>query len=124
MKLRPKRKNIKMKNLLLTIGAVALTAMTINATAADTLLSPRATGNQIKQVPGAANDVNLVAANAATVSPRAVSNQIKTVAGTNNDVNPAIACAKDMNGTPKAVAECISHTTMPNCNPMAVAAAK
>lgn len=113
-----------MKNLLLTIGAVALTAMTINATAADTLLSPRAAGNQIKHVSGTANDANIVAANMATVSPRAAGNQLTTVAGTNNDVNQAIACAKNMTGTPRAVAECTSHTTMPACNPMTVAAAK
>jgi hypothetical protein len=113
-----------MKNLLLTLGAAALTAMTINATAADTLLSPRAVGNQIKQVSGTANDVNTVIVNTATVSPRAAGNQLTTVAGTSNDVNPAIACAKNMNGTPRAVAECVSHTTMPSCNPMTVAAAK
>ena len=115
---------MKTRNLLITLGAAAFAAITINATASDALLSPRAAGNQIKQVSGTANDVNLVGANRATISPRAVSNQIKTVAGTSNDVNPAIACAKSMNGSPKAVAECVSHTTMPGCQTVAVAAAK
>ena len=125
MKPRPKRKNIKMKNLLLTIGAVALTAMTINAAASDALLSPRAAASQIRQVPGTNSDPHLVnTTGILLVSPRAAGNQIAAVAGTSNDVNPAIACAKNMNGTPKAVAECISHTTMPACNPMTVAAAK
>lgn len=113
-----------MKNLLLTIGAVALTAMTINATASDSLVSPRAAGNQIKQVSGTHNDVNLVNTMGITLSPRAAGNQLTSATGTNNDVNPAIACAQSMNGTPRAVAECISHTTMPACNPMTVAAAK
>ena len=113
---------MKTRNLLLTIGAVTLTAMTINAAASDSLLSPRAAGNQIKQVAG----TTTVATPAATgtVSPRAAGNQIATVAGQSNEVNPAVACAKNMNGTPKAVAECVSHTTMPACNPMTVAAAK
>ena len=86
---------MKTRNLLLTLGAAAFAAITINATASDTLLSPRAAGNQIV-----------------------------TVAGQSNEVNPAVACAKNMNGTPKAVAECTSHTTMPACKPMAVASAK
>lgn len=115
---------MKIHNLLLNIGAVALTAMTINATASDALLSPRAAGNQIKHVSGTANDVNLVNTTRITFSPRAMGNQIAKVAGLNNDVNPAIACAKNMNGSPKAVAECVSHTTMPGCKIMAVASAK
>ena len=68
--------------------------------------------------------MNLVTASAATISPRAAGNQIATVAGTPGDVNPAAACAKNMNGTPKAVAECTSHTTMPSCKPVTLASAK
>ena len=112
------------RNLLLTLGAAAFAVITINATASDALLSPRAAGSQIQQVSGAAIDGNLVSANMATVSPRTFGGQIKTVAGTSNDVNPAIACAKGMNGTPKAVAECTSHTTMPSCKPVTLASAK
>lgn len=116
---------MKTRNLLVTLGAAAFAAVTINATASDAYLTPRAAGNQIKHVSGTNNDPNLVnTTGIALVSPRAAGNQIKTVAGTNNDVNPALACAKNMVGTPKAVAECTSHTTMPVCNPMAVAAAK
>ena len=115
---------MKTRNLLITLGAAAFAAITINATASEALLSPRAAGNQVQHVSGTANDVNFVSVNTATVSPRAASNQIKTVAGTSNDVNPAIACAKNMNGTPKAVAECTSHTTMPACKTVAVASAK
>ena len=53
------------------------------------------------------------------LSPRAQDNQIKTVKGANNDVNPALVCQKNMTGSPKAVAECSSHTTMPGCMKMA-----
>ena len=115
---------MKTRNLLITLGAAVFAAITINATASDTLLSPRAAGSQIKQVSGTANDVNTVAVNSTYLSPRAAGNQFKTVPGVANDVNPAIACAKNMNGSPKAVAECVSHTTMPACKPMAVVSAK
>ena len=115
---------MKTRNLLITLGAAAFAAITINATASDALLSPRAAGSQIQHVSGTANDVNLVNTTGITISPRATGNQIANVAGTNNDVNPAVACAKSMNGTPKAVAECVSHTTMPGCTTVAVAPLK
>ena len=115
---------MKTRNLLLTLGAAAFTAITINATASAVSLSPRAAGNQIPHVSGTANDAITVAANPATISPRAAGNQIVTVAGQSNEANPAIACAKNMNGSPRAVAECTSHTTMPACKPIAVASAK
>lgn len=104
---------MKTRNLLVTLGAAAFAAITISAAANDALLSPRAAGNQIKS----AADTTTVAAPVATatISPRAAGNQIATVAGTSTDVNPAIACARTMNGTPKAMAECTSHTTMPAC---------
>jgi len=113
---------MKTRNLLITLGAAAFAAIAINATASDALLSPRAAGNQIQQVAGTANAVTPAAT--ATISPRAAGNQIVTVAGQSNEVNPAVDCAKNMNGTPRAVAECTSHTSMPACKPMAVASAK
>ena len=115
---------MKTRNLLITLGAAAFAAITINASASDASLSPRAAGNQTQQASGTANEVKLVNPTGTAVSPRAAGNQIVTVAGQSNEVNPAIACAKNMSGTPKAVAECVSHTTMPACNPMAVASAK
>ena len=116
---------MKTRNLILTCGIAGFAAMSINANASDALLSPRAAGNQIKHVAGPNNDPNLLAASQSTLlSPRAAGNQIKTVASTSNDVNPAIACAANMKGSPKAVAECVSHTTMPGCQTMTVASAK
>jgi hypothetical protein len=115
---------MKTRNLLIALGAAAFAAITINATASNALLSPRVAGNHIQHVSSTANNVNTVAVNTATVSPRALGNQIKTVAGTNNDVNPAIACAKNMTASPKAVQACIESGTMSGCKTVAVAALK
>ena len=115
---------MKTRNLLITIGAAAFAAITINATASDALLSPRAAGNQIKHVSGTANDVNLVNTTGITVSPRAAGNQIATVAGVNNDVNYAVACAKTMTASPKAIQACIESGTMAGCKTVAVAPLK
>ena len=115
---------MKTRNLLITLGAAAFAAITINATASDTLLSPRAAGNQIQHVSGTANDVNLVNTTGITVSPRAAGNQIATVAGMSSDVNSAVACAKSMKGSPKAVQACIESGTMSGCKTVAVAPLK
>ena len=115
---------MKTRNLLITLGAAAFAAITINATASDTLLSPRAAGSQIQHVSGVNNDVNLVNTTGITVSPRTAGNQIATVAGQSNEVNPAIACAKNMNGSPKAVQACIESGTMSGCKTVAVAPLK
>jgi len=116
---------MKTRNLLITLGAAAFAAITINASASDASLSPRAAGNQVQHVSGVNNDANLVnTTSIVLVSPRAAGNQLTAAARTPNDLNPAIACAKNMNGTPKAVAECVSHTTMPGCQTVAVAPLK
>jgi len=49
------------------------------------------------------------------LSPRTAGNQIKVAKETQNFVNPALICRKTMIGSPRAVAECSSHTTMPGC---------
>lgn len=111
------------RNLFLTIGTVALTVITINATASEALLSPRAAGNQIKRSTNYVETQDLtsirVAPGLPLLSPRAAGNQIKYVSSTNNEVNLALACAKNMTGSnPKAIAECASHpsATMPCCS--------
>jgi hypothetical protein len=107
---------MKTRNLLITIGAAAFAAITINAAASDALLSPRAAGNQIKHVSGTANDVNLVNTTGIAASPRATGNQIAAVAGTSSEVNPAAMCAKNMPGSPRAIQACVEHPgTMPGC---------
>jgi hypothetical protein len=104
-----------MKTKILLLGA-AITAFTFSTFATDALLTPRQMDNQPKYVANPANDPDLLVASRSTsLSPRAYGSQIKTVAGVANDSNPAMNCAKNMNGTPKAVSECASHTTMPGC---------
>jgi len=115
---------MKTRNLLITLGAAAFAAITINATAGNALLSPRAAGNQIQQVSGTTGTANLATASTATISPRAAGNQIKTVAGTSNDVNSGLACAKNMTASPKAIQACIESGTMSGCKTVTVASAK
>jgi hypothetical protein len=43
------------------------------------------------------------------------------VKGVSVEVNPALVCLKTMRGSPKAAAECASHTSMPGCQTMAAA---
>lgn len=107
-----------MKTKVLVLGAV-ITAFAFTSFAAEPLLSPRAKDNQIKIVKSSVETptvtVAYVDSSAALLSPRAKDNQIKVVKGVANDVNPALVCQKTMTGSPKAVAECSSHTTMPGC---------
>ena len=77
---------MKARNLLITIGAAALAAITINVNASDALLSPRAAGNQIKVVSGSVETpvitVDYVTSvSPALLSPRTADNQIKVVKG-------------------------------------------
>ena len=117
---------MKTRILLATIGAAALTAITLNANAGDVLLSPRAAGNQIKHFAGRYNDPNLVdTTGIVIVSPRAAGNQTATVAGTNTETTPAMVCANNMTGSPKAIQACVEHPgTMPGCNLVTVAPLK
>jgi hypothetical protein len=107
-----------MNTKVLLLGA-ALTTFAFASFAAEPQLSPRAAGNQIKVVSSSveapAVTVTYVDTTPALLSPRAAGNQIQVVQGEVNDVNPALVCRETMNGTPKAVAECSSHTTMPGC---------
>ena len=114
---------MKTRNFLVTLGATALAAITINLNAADALLSPRAAANQIKHVSGTNNDVNLVNTTGVAISPRALASQVKTVTGTNNELNPAALCSHYMTGSPKAIQACAANplAPMPCC---AVAATK
>jgi hypothetical protein len=104
-----------MKNriLLTTIGAAALAAITFNINAGETLLSPRATGNQINVAPGIAAAQPAPAAQ--SVSPRALGNQTTTATSAANDVNPVMECHK-MIASPKAIQACADHpTAMSGC---------
>ena len=54
------------------------------------------------------------------ISPRAQANQTKVVKGAANEQTSALACRKNMVASPKAVAECASHATMPGCMTVAL----
>ena len=71
MKRRLQKKKVNMKAQILpaTLSAAILSAITFNANAGDTLLAPRAAGNQIKVAPGVTAARPVIAVQ--TVSPRA-----------------------------------------------------
>lgn len=103
----------------LLLGAV-IAAFSFTSFAAEPLLSPRQKDNQPKVVTSSISTQGgtvtyITSDSPALLSPRAKDNQTKVVKGVANDSNPALACAKTMTGSPKAVAECSSHTTMPGC---------
>ena len=110
---------MKTRILLTTVAAVAFAAISINVSAGEALLTPRAAGNQIKIVSG------IAAAQPAPVtqstSPRALGNQTATVAGVANEVTFTVACVSNMSGNPKTIQACAEHPgTMPGCNPVAM----
>ena len=118
MKLRHNRKkNMKTHTLVTALGAAVITAIAINVTARDVYFSPRAAGNQIRLYSGINNEALPAKANGITYSPRAAGSLIQRTPGTNSGTNPALACVKTMKSSPRAVAECISHATMPGCHP-------
>jgi hypothetical protein len=107
-----------MKSKILIAGAF-VTVFTMSTFAADALLSPRQMDNQpqvfVSSTATPSITVAYVTPSTALLSPRAKDNQSKSVAGIVNDSNPALACSKMMAGSPKAIGECASHTTMPGC---------
>lgn len=117
--LNKKKINMKTQILLVTIAAATLAMITLNVNAGTALLSPRATGSQIKIVPG------ITAAQPASAAqstlPRALGNQITTVTGGTSEVTPAMACVSNMSVNPKSIQACAEHPgTMPGCNPVAM----
>jgi len=112
--------------LLTTIGAAALAAITINVSAGEAYLTPRAAGNQIKHVSGIANDPNLVnTTGIVAVSPRAAGNQTASAFSMKTETTPTMACAKNMAGSPKTIQACVEHpATMPGCCSAPVASVK
>ncbi len=103
---------------LVIVGAV-VTAFAFNSFAAEPLLSPRQKDIQIKVVKSSVAPPTIAIAyvdsTPALLSPRAAGNQIKVLKGVDTTINPALVCLQNMNGTPKAVAECASHANMPGC---------
>jgi hypothetical protein len=105
---------MKTRILLTTLAAAALAAITLNVNASNTLLSPRAAGNQLKTTPA----IHAVSAAPviSLVSPRALGSQTTSVASVANDVNPSLAC-RGMTASAKAIQACAANPTaaMPCC---------
>ncbi len=96
-----------------------MAACSFTTLAADTLLSPRATENQINKTAIPAKASAAVPATGTTssvwLSPRAAGNQFRLVPGNDSAANARMACDKMMTTSPKVVAECSSHATMLGC---------
>jgi hypothetical protein len=92
---------MKIRILLITIGAGALAAITFNVNAGATLLSPRDAGNQVKAASGvtAAQPAQLAQADQPALSPRAAASQVPAVNGTET---VAVKCSAT--GSPKHLA--------------------
>jgi hypothetical protein len=100
---------MKIRILLTIIGAATLAAITSNVSASDTLLTPRAAGNQIIVASGG------VAAQPAfvtqTATPRALGNQTAIVKGTETTVEKCSAI-----GSPKYLATVGNDARTSCCN--------
>ncbi|HEV2328146.1 MAG TPA: hypothetical protein VGY56_05075 [Verrucomicrobiae bacterium] len=100
---------MKIRNNLITLGAVAAAALTLSFSASGALLSPRAAGNQIIRTAGTNNDPNLVAfglTSAEYTAPRLAANKIVTTAGVRTAINPSTLCTRNMTASPKVVQAC------------------
>jgi len=104
-----KKKNMKIRILLVTIGAAALAAIALNVNASDVLLSPRAAGNQIIVATGVTAAQPAFVAQTAT--PRALGNQTATVKGTETTV---VKCSAI--GSPKYLATAGNDARTTCCN--------
>ena len=107
-----------MKTLIpLTLASLVLATVTLNLSAGDALLSPRARDNQIRTVAATDNSPNTVTQNRNVIaSPRTLDNQIKTVAGASAGAD-TLVCSRNMVASPRAIGECASHpgAPMPCC---------
>ena len=102
---------MKTRNILAILGIASLTAITLNVNA-DTLLSPRATGNRIASLAQASGDRQASAAQ--LVSPRALGSQSTVVSGVINETTPISQCLK-MTASPKAIQACATNPSGMAC---------
>jgi hypothetical protein len=112
-----------MKTKVLLLGAV-VTAFAFTTFAADTLLSPRAAGNQIKIVPGL-TVAQPAPASAVLRSPRIQGNQMVKVGGSASVLAkcPVIGSPRDVSTAGSAARTACCGQTVANC-PITVACGK
>lgn len=106
--------------ILLTFASLVLAAATLNLSAGETLLSPRAQGNQIKTVSGTDNSPNTVTQNqTVTASPRTLDKQSKATKGMDSSPNTiAGGCAL---GSPKQLEQAGKFTSGDCCKVASIA---
>jgi hypothetical protein len=112
-----RNRNMKTRNLLMTLTVAALAATNVHA--AETLLSPKASA-PVKAVSGYNSDPNLAATGLQSAPPRVVESKTKTVAGKSLEVTPSMICSRKMLGSPKMIGACADHqvdSTMSCCAP-------
>ena len=112
---------MKVRTILITIGAAALAAISTSALADNGALSPRAAGNQIIHVAGTSSDPDLVALGLTSTeyaAPRLAGNAVVKVADADPAVNPSTRCSRNMTASPKAIQACAANPSgsMPCCN--------
>lgn len=106
-------------NKVLLLGA-AVAAFTFAAFAGTGASALKPANETAKIVPADTQVVVLTRVDSATpISPRAQANQSTAIKGTNDNQDSTLACRKNMVASPKAVAECSSHATMPGCTTVA-----
>jgi hypothetical protein len=109
---------MKTSKILITFGVAAVAAIALNVNASDTMLSPRAAGNQIIHTSGTANDPNFVAGNvyaATALSPRAADAQSTKATDASSGASMVLACSKNMTASPKAVQACAMNPADMTC---------
>jgi hypothetical protein len=113
-----------MNTKVLLLGAV-VTVCTFTTFATDAWRSPRAAGNQLEIVrstaPATATRIAYVNDKASLLTPRAQASQNQQLQGATGSVAATQTCRQAMVASPKAVAECAAHTTMPACLKLASA---
>jgi hypothetical protein len=111
-----KKQNMKTTKVLLLGAAVAAFSFASFAGTGANALKP--SNETAKIVPADTQVVVLTRVDSATpISPRAQANQSTAIKGTSDNQNSTLVCRKNMVASPKAVAECSSHATMPGCTP-------
>ena len=111
---------MKTTKVLLLGAIVAACSLTTFAGTGAYLLSGSAASNLNRPADTTVTTIAYVASSATPISPRALANQTKIVKGVSDDQASTPACRKQMVTSPKAVAECASHATMPGCVTLAI----
>jgi len=118
----PDKKKLTMKSNLILLGAAIVTfsSPVFAGTGANLLRAPIA--NSLNSLTGTpAITTVYVVSPAVLTSPRALANQSRIIQGVASSQYTTLDCRNNMSTSPKAVAECVSHSAMPGCITVATA---